>query len=73
MQSSQHFVASKRTHTHTRTQYKIHAKIHIYIYEEDLYTMCVCVAYVLERYVLAVVAVYRNTSLNIFICILEQV
>lgn len=66
------------THTHTRTQYKIHAKIHIYIKKIYILCMCVCVAYVLERYVLllavvAVVAVYRNTSLSIFICILEQV
>lgn len=41
------------TRTHTRTQYKIHAKIHIYI--KKIYH--VCVAYVLERYVLLLAVV----------------
>lgn len=62
---------------HTRAHNIKFMQKFIYIYKEDLYTVCVCVcvAYVLERYVLllAVVAVYRNTSLSIFICILEQV
>lgn len=44
-----------KTHTHARTQYKIHAKIHIYI--KKIYILNVCVAYVLERYVLLLVVV----------------